>query len=103
MTNNSLLLTRAEALELLPFSRRGLDSLIKKGEIGYKKVGSRYYFLRSDIEQWAMSLNHHIDYSSVGKPTMPTSRSMPTAKGYSLENLAEQYNLRKPKHIAITA
>lgn len=103
MTKNSLLLTKQEALALLPFSRRGLDSLIKKGEIGYKKVGSRYYFLKSDIEKWAMSLDHHTDYSSVGKPTMPTSHSIATGNGYSLENLAEQYNLRKPKHIAITA
>lgn len=103
MTNNSLLLTRAEALELLPFSRRGLDDLIKKGEIGYKKVGSRYYFLRSDIEQWATNLNRHTDYSSAGRPTTPTSRSIAKVNTYSLENLAEQYNLRKPKHIAITA
>lgn len=103
MEKNSLLLTRAEALSLLPFSRRGLDNLIKKGEIGYKKVGNRYYFLRSDIEQWATSLNHHIDYTSAGKSTMLTSHSIAKGSGYSLENLAEQYNLKKPKHIAITA
>lgn len=103
MTNNTLLLNRAQVLEILPFGRKGLDNLIKNGEIGYKKVGNRYYFLRSDIEEWATNLNHHIDYSSAGKPTTPISHSIAKANTYSLENLAEQYNLKKPKHIAITA
>jgi hypothetical protein len=103
MTNNTLLLNRAQVLDILPFGRKGLENLIKSGEIGYKKVGNRYYFLRSDIEQWATNLNHHIDYTKGATPTIPTTRSMSKDGAYSLEKLATQMTLSKPKHLQITA
>lgn len=102
MTDNTLLMTRAQVLDILPFGRKGLDHLINRGEIGYKKVGNRYYFLRSDIEQWATSLNHHIGFSKEVTHTTPISHSIVKDKGYSIEKVAAQMTLSKPKHLQIT-
>ena len=93
---NSLLLTRQQAIDLLPFGRRGFDSLIQKGELGFKKVNGRLYFLRTDIEKWANDLEHHIDCISGVKHTGHTSHCKPkseTTRG--LDALRERLTLEK--------
>ena len=104
MTKNSLLLTQDQAIELLPFGRRGLEEIRNKGEIGYKKVGRRYYYLKSDIEQWVKDLTHHTDYTnevmSIGH-TSPLPTYKPTRKS-GLDALLEKYRSKKPNNFACT-
>jgi hypothetical protein len=96
MNNNVVLISKAEALAKLPFGRRGLDSLIKKGEIGFKKVNGRYYFLESEIERWANDLEYHTASTPEVAHTGHTSRCKPqTEKKYSLGVLVAQKNLNK--------
>ena len=102
MTKNSLLLTQDQAIELLPFGRRGLEEIRNKGEIGFKKVGRRYYYLRSDIEQWVNDLTHHTDYTSevmsIGH-TSPLPTYKPT-KPSGLDALLAKYQSKKPNNFA---
>ena len=94
--NNIGLITRSEAIDLLPFGRRGFESLIKKGEIGFKKVNNRLYFLKSDIEKWSEKLEFHSDCTNVAKSSTRTIRlSAKREPEYSLEKvLAEQRMLK---------
>lgn len=102
-TNNIIgLITKAEAIDLLPFGRRGLESLIKKGEIGFKKVNGRYYFLKSDIIRWAENLDHHTEYTSEERHTGRISHIQPyPEKKYSLDALAKQMTQEKLNNFAL--
>ena len=102
MTQNSLLLTQEEALKLLPFGRHGLESIRNKGEIGFKKVGRRYYYAYADIVKWANNLQHHT--ASTKEETIPSighTSPMPTykqTKELSLDALLENYQSKKPSN-----
>ena len=96
MENNKLLLTKQEAMELLPFGRRGFESLIRTGELGFKKVNGRLYFSKADLERWVNDLEHRTEYTPEVKPTGHISRCKPqTEKKYSLDALVAQQALEK--------
>ena len=102
MENNSLLLTKAEALAMLPFGRHSFEGIINRGEIGFKKVGGRYYFLLSDIEKWANRLERHTNCIPEGKPTGHTLLSKPKTESVSgLDALVTQRMLEKQKRFAM--
>lgn len=96
MENNKLLLTKQEAMELLPFGRRGFESLVKNGEIGFKEVNGRLYFSRAEIDRWANDLKYRIVSTPEVKPCGRTLLCKPkTEKTYSLDALLEQRTLEK--------
>lgn len=102
MTNNTLLLTQNAALELLPFGRRGLEEIRNKGEIGFKKVGRRYYYTYADIVKWANDLQRHTGSINEAQPIGHTSL-LPTykpTKATGLDALLAKYNSKKPNNSA---
>ena len=102
MENNSLLLTKAEALAMLPFGRHSFEGIINRGEIGFKKVGGRYYFLLSDIEKWANRLERHINFTNATVGTGHTSLCKPKTESVSgLDALVEQKTLEKQRNSAM--
>ena len=102
MINNVVLLTKAEALAKLPFGRHSFEGLINRGEIGFKKVGGRYYFLEAEIERWANELEHRTSYTSEEKPTGHTLLSKPKTESVSgLDALVTQRALEKQKNFAM--
>lgn len=101
MENNKLLLTKQEAMEVLPIGRRGFESLIKNGEIGYKKVNGRYFFTVAEINRWVNDLEHHTAYTPEARPCGHTLRRTPkTEKRYSLDALAEQMYSKRQSNSA---
>lgn len=102
MENNVVLITKAEAIKLLPFGRHSFEGLINRGEIGFKKVGGRYYFLRSDIEKWANQLEHHTESTNVSVGTGHTLLSKPKTENVSgLDALVIQRTLEKQRNSAM--
>ena len=101
MENNNILLTKAEALARLPFGRYSFEGLINRGEIGFKKVGGRYYFLLSDIEKWSQELEHRTKSTNDLVGTGHTLLSKPKTETVSgLDALAIQRALEKQKSSA---
>lgn len=102
MENNNILLTKAEALARLPFGRHSFEGLINRGEIGFKKVGGRYYFLQSDIERWANQLEHHTASTPEAITTGHISLSKPKVESdCGLDALVIQRTLEKQKNSAM--
>ena len=101
MEDNITLITISEAISLLPFGRRGLDSLIKKGEIGFKKVNGRYYFPETEIRRWVNDLEYHTKYTKEETYTGRTSRLLTQKEeGIGLEKLLELQALKKQNNTA---
>lgn len=102
MEKNSLLITQAQALKLLPFGRRGLEEIRNKGEIGYKKVGRRYYYTVAELEKWVNDLTHHTastsEAMSIGHTSpLPTYKPIKTS---GLDALLAKYQSKKPNNFA---
>ena len=102
LEENVLLLTKSEALARLPFGRHSFDSLINKGEVGFKKVGNRYYFPVTEIERWANNLEHRTASTPEVKATGHILLSKPkTENDCGLDALVAQRTLEKQRSSAM--
>lgn len=94
-------LNSKEAQAYLTISRRAMESAVKDGEIGYKKINGRYYFPVEELERWARNLNYHTDYINEVRRTGRISQSLTKPEqGIGLEKLRELRNLEKQKSTA---
>lgn len=94
-------LNSREAQSYLTISRRALETAVKNGEIGYKKINSRLYFPVEELDRWAQQLNYHTDCINEGIYTGHISRSLTKPEhDIGLEKLLELRRLEKLKNTA---
>lgn len=100
MTFEKKLLTTKEAMSYLGIGNyQNFKKLVDTGQIGFKKLGKKY-FTTQELDRWLANPEYHIDYISEAKSTTRTTHlSAKTDKEYSLEKQLASLRLSKQNAI----
>ena len=94
-------MTQKEACEYLGISTNTFKQEIKKGRIGYLKIGKSKRFTQQELEKCLNNLTYS-DFTNAVKSTTHTSHLSKMGKEYSFAKLLTQQTKQKQKSIVKT-